>query len=55
MLDKSLENSEKKYIKLQSESETAKNEIAMLRGKIEQYEKRGNALIELLLKVYAEF
>lgn len=36
-LDRSLENSEKKFLKLQSETELAKNELTLLRAKVEQY------------------
>lgn len=54
-LDRSLENSEKKFLKLQSESELARNELTLLRAKVEQYEKRGGNLLEMLLKAYSEF
>lgn len=54
-LDRSLENSEKKFLKLQSETELAKNELTLLRAKVEQYEKRGGSLLEMLIKAYSEF
>jgi chromosome segregation ATPase len=54
-LDRNLESSEKKYIKLQSESDLAKQELKQLRSKVEQQERKTTSLLEVLLRAYSQF
>lgn len=51
-LDKSLELTQKKYIKLQADMESLNNENKLLKEKITKYEFRGDQIIGLLMKYY---
>ena len=55
VLDKNLENSEKKYTKLASETDNARHEIKQLRSKVDIYEKRASSLLEILFRAYSQF
>lgn len=54
-LDKSLETSEKKYIKLQSETDLVRGEIKIVKNKLQHYETKMNGILEILFKAYSDF
>ena len=53
-LDRSLEHTEKKFLKLQSESNAHRSELEALRNKLELNEKKTNGLLEILLRGYSD-
>ena len=54
VLDKAIEEKEKKYLKLKSEFLTLENENIELHKRLKDYEKRSNELSFMLVKYYED-